>query len=285
MLNLVGWKNSKMGDKTKMKTGNLGANTMEEKELSKRLGRLKRQTDYFVTDLEVKQSLLTKRFLSQLCQSTKMAKEHEAMLENFESTRWNLAFQMERSEVTTTSKGSAEIRVNHSSSSTNKNGESQNKSTPQLCPLQVLKRMSQQFQVPYKKMYSFKTSEFRSPATVLDMRCKMWQRISFCSDKKDRAKSAPPWTGNHRAPSQIEMAHYRALNYVGIDANLVHPPSRQPQIDVDALKSYRDMETKVERKVVSSFAKSVEPFKIKPGPKQVVYDTSSLYALLAKAVK
>lgn len=248
---------------------------MEEKELSKRLGRLKRQTDYFVSELEAEQVLLAKRFLSHLQRSAKIAQEQEAVVNTFKSTRWNLAFESQRSELTMSSKRNSK-----------KSDELENSAAPgeraEKNPSRVLKRMSQQFEVPYKKMYSFKTSEFGRPATVLDMRCKMWQRISFCADKKERVKSAPPWTENYKAPRQIELAHYRALNYIGMKRNLVNPPSRQPQIDQEALKSYRNRETEVERKVVAQFNESLEPFKIRPGPKQIVYDANTLYGELAK---
>ena len=264
-----------MGDKSKMKTGNLGANVMEEKELSKRLGRLKRQTDYFVSEIEAEQVILAKKFLSYLQRSAKIAEEQEAIVNTFKSTRWNVAFESQRSEHTMSSIRNSKKRdaLEHGPAP----GELAEKN-----PSRVLKRMSQQFEVPYKKMYSFNTREFGRPATVLDMRCKMWQRISFCADKKERVKSAPPWAENYKAPRQIELAHYRALNHIGMKANLVNPPSRQPQIDLDALKSYRNRETEVERKVVAQFSESLEPFKIKPGPKQIVYDSNTLYGELAK---
>ena len=250
---------------------------MEQKELSKRLGRLKRQTDYFVSEIEAEQVLLAKKFLSHLQRSAKIAQEQEAVVNTFKATRWNLVFESQRSEHTTVadSKKSDELQ----------NSAARGEHDAEKNPSRVLKRMSQQFEVPYKKMYSFKTSEFGRPATVLDMRCKMWQRISFCADKKERVKSAPPWTENYKAPRQIELAHYRALNYIGMKTNLVNPPSRQPQIDQEALKSYRNRETEVERKVVAQFNNSLEPFKIRPGPKQVVYDANTLYGELAKINK
>lgn len=252
---------------------------MEQKELSKRLGRLKRQTDYFVSEIEAEQILLAKKFLSHLQRSAKIAQEQEAVVNTFKATRWNLAFESQRSEHTTGSERNSKKSDELQNSAARGDGGAEKN------PSRVLKRMSQQFEVPYKKMYSFKTSEFGRPATVLDMRCKMWQRISFCADKKKRVKSAPPWTENYKAPRQIELAHYRALNYIGMKTNLVNPPSRQPQIDQEALKSYRNRETEVERKVVSQFNNSLEPFKITPGPKQVVYDANTLYGELAKINK
>lgn len=249
---------------------------MEEKELSKRLGRLKRQTDYFVSEMEAEQVVLAKKFLGYLERSAKIAEEQEAMVNTFKATRWNLAFESQRSEHTMST-----IRRSKPKSDALENGlvpaERAEKN-----PSRVLKRMSQQFEVPYKKMYSFNTSELGRPATVLDMRCKMWQRISFCADKKDRVKSAAPWAENYNAPRQIELAHYRALNYIGMKTNLVKPPSRQPQIDLDALRSYRNRESEVERKAIAQFQESIEPFKIKPGPKQIVYDSNALYGELAK---
>lgn len=248
---------------------------MEEKELSKQLGRLKRQTDYFVSEMEADQVVVAKRFLSHLRRSTKIAEEQEAVVNTFKSTRWNLAFESQRSEHMMSTKRNA-TKCDELESGAEPGGHAEKN------PSRVLKRMSQQFEVPYKKMYSFKTSEFGRPATVLDMRCKMWQRISFCTDKKERVKSAPPWTENYKAPRQIELAHYRALNYIGMKTNLVNPPSRQPQIDLEALKSYRSREIEAERKIVSQFTESLEPFKIKPGPKQIVYDSNALYGELAK---
>ena len=274
-----------MGDKSKMKTGNLGANAMEERELSKRLVRVKRQTDYFVAKLEAEQAVVAKRFLSHLRRSTRLAEEKEAIVKTFKSTRWNLAFESQRSEnmINSRKRGAKEVTdiYDHESDKL-KNCESDEEHVDKN-PSCVLKRMSQQFEVPYKKMFSLKTSEFERPATVLDMRCKMWQRISYCADKKERARSAcPPWTENYKAPRHIQLAHYRALNYIGMKTNLVNPPSRQPQIDVEALKSYRNRETEVERRVVAQFNESLEPFKIAPGPKQIVYDTNRLYGELAK---
>ena len=267
-----------MGDRSKIKTGNLGANVMEEKELSKQLIRLKRQTDYFVSEIEAEQVVFANKFLSHLRRSKRIAEAQESVVNTFKSTRWNSAFENQRSEHTLSSK-----RLNSKESTSLEMGSG---SVPEeragKNPSRVLKRMSQQFEVPYKKLYSFKTSEFGRPATVLDMRCKMWQRISYCADKKDRVKSAPPWAENYKAPRQVEQAHYRALDYIGMKRNLVNPPSRQPQIDLTALRSYRDREIEVERKVVSQFNDSLERFKIKPGAKQIIYDASRLYGELAK---
>ena len=272
-----------MGDKHKMKTGNLGANVMEESELSKRLGRVKRQTDYFVAKVESEQAFVAKRFLSHLRRSTRIAEEKEAIEKTFKSTRWNLAFESQRSEQTLNSrktrKQGDKKEGRSDETTTSESGDNRDDKTPCL----VLKRMSQQFEVPYKKIYSFDTREFERPATVLDMRCKLWQRISYCSDKKERAKSAcPPWTENFKAPRHIQLAHYRALKHLGMKSNLVNPPSRQPQIDIEALKNFRNQETEVERRVVAQFAESLAPFKIKPGPRQIVYDANKLYGELAK---
>lgn len=248
---------------------------MEQKELSKRVGRLKRQTDYLVSEIEAEQVLLAKKFLSHLQRSARIAQEQEAVVNTFKSTRWNLAFESQRSEHTTDSKRNSKKSDELQNSAAHGDRSEKN-------PARVLKRMSQRFEVPYQKMYSFKTSEFGRPATVLDMRCKMWQRISFCADKEERVKSAPPWSENYKAPKQIERAHYRALNYIGMKTNLVNPPSRQPQIDQEALKSYRNREIEVEKKVIAQFSESLEPFKIRPGPKQIVYDANTLYGELAK---
>ena len=272
-----------MGDKHKMKTGNLGANVMEESELSKRLGCVKRQTDYFVAKVESEQAFVAKRFLSHLRRSTRIAEEKEAIEKTFKSTRWNLAFESQRSEQTLNSrktrKQGDKKEGRSDETTTSESGDNRDDKTPSL----VLKRVSQQFEVPYKKIYSFDTREFERPATVLDMRCKLWQRISYCSDKKERAKSAcPPWTENFKAPRHIQLAHYRALKHLGMKSNLVNPPSRQPQIDIEALKNFRNQETEVERRVVAQFAESLAPFKIKPGPRQIVYDANKLYGELAK---
>ncbi|PFX16009.1 hypothetical protein AWC38_SpisGene19748 [Stylophora pistillata] len=262
-----------MGDRSKIKTGNLRANVMEEKELSKRLNRLKRQTDYFVSEIEAEQVVFAKKFLSHLNRSRRIAEAQESVVNTFKSTRWNFAFENQRSDQTIRSK-----RLNSKeSTSLEMLSGSVPEERAEKKPSRVLKRISQQFEVPYKKLYSFKTSEFGRPATVLDMRCKMWQRISYCADKKDRVKSAPPWAENYKAPRQIEQAHYRALDYIGMKKNLVSPPSRQPQIDIAALRSYRGREVKVERRVVSQFNDSLEPFKIKPGAKQIIYDANGLY--------
>lgn len=273
-----------MGDKHKMKTGNLGANVMEESELSKRLGRVKRQTDYFVTKVEAEQAFVAKRFLSHLRRSTRIAEEKEVIVKTLKSTRWNLAFESQRSEQTLNSRkarkqGDKKESRSDETKIMSESGDNRDDQTPSL----VLKRMSQQFEVPYKKLYSFDTREFERPATVLDMRCKLWQRISYCSDKKERAKSAcPPWTKNFKAPRHIQLAHYRALKHLGMKSNLVNPPSRQPQIDIEALKNFRNRETEVERRVVAQFTESLAPFKIKQGPKQIVYDANKLYGELAK---
>ena len=270
-----------MGDKDKMKTGNLGANVMEDKELLKRLGRVKRQTDYFVAEIEAEQNFIAKRFLSHLRRSTRIAETNEAIMKTFKSTRWNLAFESQKSELTINCRESAKQVVHESpeeikTRDLNKEHDRQGRSL-------LLKRMSHQFEVPYKKIYSFDTREFERPATVLNMRCKLWQKIVYCADKKDRAKSAcPPWTKNYKPPRHIQLAHYRALQHLGMKSNLVDPPSRQPQIDLEALKNYRNRETEVERHVVAQFTESLEPLKIKPGLKQIVYDANKLYGELAK---
>ena len=271
-----------MGEKSKIKALNLEANVMEESELSKRLGRVKRQTDYFVAKIEAEQAVLAKRFLSHLRRSKRIAEEKEVTEKTFKSTRWNLAFESQRSEQMIRSRKYGKQVLEHSES---KDGEqcTEKHLAIDKNPSRVLKRMSQQFEVPYKKIYSFDTSKSDRPVTVLDMRCKMWQRISFCADKKERAKSAcPPWTESYKAPRHIELAHYRALKHIGMRSNLVNAPSRQPQIDVEALKTYRKRETEVERRVISQFNESLEPFKIRPGPNQIVYDANKLYAELAK---
>lgn len=259
-----------------MKTGNLGANVMEERELLKRLGRVKRQTDYLVAEVEAEQNFVAKKFLSHLRRSTRIAETNEAVMKTFKSTRWNLAFESQRSEPTINSRESAKQVVNASPEET--------KRRDHQVPSLLLKRMSHQFEVPYKKIYSFDTREFERPATVLDMRCKLWQRIIYCADKKDRTKSAcPPWAKNYKPPRHIQLAHYRALQHLGMKSNLVDPPSRQPQIDLEALKNYRNRETEVERRVVAQFiTESLEPLKIKPGPKQIVYDANKLYGEMAK---
>ena len=273
-----------MGDKNKIKTGNLRANVMEESELSKRLGRVKRQTDYFVAKVEAEQAFVAKRFLNHLRRSTRIAEENEAMVKTFKSTRWSLAFESQRSaEQTLNSRKATKQKEKKESRSdetkTSKCSDNRDDENPSL----LLKRMSQQFEVPYKKIYSFDTREFERPATVLDMRCKLWQRISYCADKKERAKSAcPPWTENFKAPRHIQQAHYRALKHLGMKSNLVKPPSRQPQIDIEALKHFRNQETEIERRVVAQFTESLAPFKIKPGPRQMIYDANKLYGELAK---
>ena len=273
-----------MGDKSKIKTGNLEANVMEESELAKRLGRIKRQTDYFVSKIESEQTALARRFLSHLKRSTRIAEEKEAMERTFKSMRWNLAFESQNSgHLMTSSRKFGTRRELECQELKQDHGVSSEKLLFDKNPSHVLKRMSQQFEVPYKKIYSFNTSESDRPATVLDMRCKMWQRISFCGDKKERAKSAcPPWTKNYKAPRHIQLAHYRALKHIGMKTNLVSAPSRQPQIDVEALANYRSRENEVEKRVISRFNESLEPYKIRPGPNQIVYDTSKLYGELAK---
>lgn len=257
---------------------------MEESELSKQLGRVKRQTDYFVAKVEAEQAVVAKRFLSYLRRSTRIAEEKEAIVKTLKSTRWNIAFESQRSDHTINSRNCAKRGVNEIEYDELKNvyGECSERLVDKN-PSVFLKRMSQQFEVPYKKMYSFKTSEFERPATVLDMRCKMWQRISYCADKKERAKSAcPPWTENYKAPKHIQLAHYRALNHIGMKTNLVNPPSRQPQIDFEALREYRNREMEFERRAVVQFSECMEPYKLKPGPKQIVYDANKLYGELAK---
>ena len=268
----------KMGDKSKLKTGNLGANVMEESETLKRLGSMKRQRDYFVANVQAEQTFLAKRFLSHLHRSKQIAEEKDVLMKSFNSTRGNRELKSRRSEVSMNSR---------KWSSTNNKGyfrdieqEKEEHQNPSL----LLRKMQQRFQVPYKKMYSFDIREFERPASVLDMRCKLWQRISYCHDGKDRAKSAclAPKTNMYKAPSHIQFAHYRALQYLGMQANLVHPPSRQPQIDVEALRSYRNSETEIERRAVEKFSDSIKEFKLTPGPGKVIYDTNKLYGELSK---
>lgn len=267
-----------MGDKNKLKTGNLEANVMEESETLKRLGSMKRQTDYFVSKVQAEQTFLAKRFLAHLHRSKQIAEEKDAIMKSFKSARGNRELKSRGLEVSMDSR---------KFSSANNKGffrdieyEEEGRQNPSL----VLRKMQLRFQVPYKKMYSFDMREFERPASVLDMRCKLWQRISFCHDGKERAKSACLASKTHmyRAPSHIQFAHYRALQYLGMQESLVHPPSGQPQIDVKALRNYRNSETEIERRAVEKFSESIKGFKITPGPGQVIYDTNKLYGELSK---
>lgn len=265
-----------MGDKEKLKIGNLGANVMEETQILRRLGGMKRQTDHFVAKVQAEQNLLVKRFLVHLNRSKQIAEKKDAVMKSFKSTHWERELESRGSELMVDSRefSAKNGRVFRDF------GEKDEHQNPSL----VLKRMQERFEVPYKKMYSLDIREFERPATVLDMRCKLWQRISFCADRKERAKSACSPTGTEicKAPRHILMAHYRALQYLGMEANLVHPPSRQPQIDIEALKNYRNRETETERRAVLKFTESLKAFKIAPGPGQVIYDANKLYGELTK---
>lgn len=72
-----------MGDKEKLKIGNLGANAMEETQILRRLGGMKRQTDHFVAKVQAEQNLLVKRFLVHLNRSKQIAEKKRRRYEKF----------------------------------------------------------------------------------------------------------------------------------------------------------------------------------------------------------
>jgi hypothetical protein len=253
-----------MGDKSKLKTGNLGANAMEENRLNKHLDRLDKQIRDRVVNNERQQKLLAKNFHERLNKSMALAKKQENVTLNFRSNRRYLP------------RGKKDIHL------INKKEElklKEDENSPSL----MLRKWNQSFCVPYKKEYSFSCCRSNTrPSTVLEVRSKMWQKVTeFCLTGRERACSAPLWLRDLRAPEQVERAHLHALEIVGIQRSLVQTPSRQPLIDLQSVRKWREKEKRLARCAVEEFVSSLVPYKLRPGPSQQVHDVNSLYELLS----
>ena len=279
-----------MGDKKKLKTGLLGVNVMEEQELCKHVNRLKRRTDTVVTEIEAEQTRLAKKFLRFLSASANLAKQHENTVRSFshrkatvlETSQDNRLARKRAGILRSDSESEGGLKAwQHDDIGLKKSGQTSSYSTL------ALRQKNEKFQVPYKRISSYKTSELARPTTVLDMRCEMWQRVTYCTEKAERTKSAPPRAGKsaagkNAAPARVQIAHKRALKFIGMREAMVFPPSNQPQIDRNEVWKLREGEILAEKQAVQQFANSLKPFKLKPGPTQVVFDANKLYGELAR---
>lgn len=252
-----------MGDKSKLKTGKLGANVMEQRELHKHFERLDKQINVKVMNIESQQKLIAKSFHERLKQSVIMAKTQENTIENFKSNRINVTH----------------LRFRRLKTSLNKNDETRAVTPP---PSLKLRQWNKNFRVPYLKEYSFRPGIHTKPSKVLEVRCKMWEKVAdFCTYGRERARSAPPRIGEQRPPKHIERAHTHALELVGIPKWLVQKPSSQPLIDQSKVTKWREKERQLASGAVEEFTGTLSPYRLKPGPSQRVLDTNSLYRILS----
>lgn len=256
-----------MGDKNKLKTGNLGVNAMEEKRLSKYLNTLEKQTQDKLINTERQQKVVAKNFHKRLDKSATLAKKQENIALNFRRNRY----------YSPKSKMDRDIRLRN-----RKLEEPRIREPSMNSPSLLLREWNQRFDVPYLKEYSFGWYPDTKPSSVLEMRCKMWQKISeFCLTGRERARSAPPWLRDLKAPEQVQRAHFQALDVMGIRKTLVQAPSRQPLIDLQSVRRWRDKENKIACCAVKEFVKTIVPYKLRPGPSQQVHDINSFYQLLS----
>jgi len=254
-----------MGDKSKLKIGKLGANAMEQRELHKHLERLNKQINVQVIDIESQQKLLAKNFYERLKQSVNIAKSQENIVENFQSNRYKAALSFTKMKT-----------------KTNQDDATRHSAPP---PSFKLKQWNKNYKVPYFKEYSFRPGFHTKPSKVLEVRCKMWEKVAdFCSYGRERARSAPPRITSLRPPKHIEEAHEHALELVGIQKWLVEKPSRQPRIDQDRIQKYKAKEVQLASGAVNEFVGTLNPYRLKPGPNQRILDTNSLYRLSSNPV-
>ncbi|XP_031558254.1 uncharacterized protein LOC116294742 [Actinia tenebrosa] len=257
-----------MGDRSKLKTGNLGVNAMEEKRLNKYLNTLEKQTRDKVINTERQQKVMAKHFHKRLDKSAALARKQENIA---------LSFKMPVNRCySSKSKVDKGIHLINSQPEEPKLSESRN--SPSL----LLREWNQSFDVPYLKEYSFSWYPDTKPSSVMEMRCKMWQKISeFCLNGRERARSAPPWLRDLRAPAQVQRAHLKTLEVMRIQKSLVQSPSRQPVIDLQSVRTWREKEKKIACCAVKEFVKTIVPYKLRPGPSQQVHDINSFYRLLS----
>lgn len=254
-----------MGDRGKLKTGKLGANNMEQYELCKHLERLDKQIHFKVINIESQQKIIAKSFHERLHQSVIMAKVQEDIVANFHSNRRN----------------KKNLRFYRLRNVMNSEHET-NKETENITTSLKLRQWNKDFKVPYQKEYSFRPGVNTKPSKVLEVRCKMWEKVTeFCTSGRERARSAPPRLRELRAPEQIEQAHDHALELVGIQKWLVEKPSRQPLIDQDKLSKWREKERSLANGAVKEFVSSLHSYRLRPGPSQRLLDVNSMYRLLS----
>ncbi|XP_048582182.1 uncharacterized protein LOC116611711 [Nematostella vectensis] len=302
-----------MGDREKLKTGGLGANKMEERELKKYMYRIQKQSDDIVSNLEYSQELTAKNFYQRLIKSAEIAKRHENMTLNFKSEKIKLEqnhcyFRAGKLDIQTrqvllenrakkanTNLEQAEsegwsynphlvAKVTERAKRADEGSESgSERSAPCEPPATKLKELNKNFRIPYKMEYSFRKGEIIRPSTVISMKCYMWRRVSdFFVAGRERAWSAPPWLASLHPPPHVTRAHERALQVVGIRKSMIEPPSRQPLIDVGGVQNWREKENKLARVAVKEFVATLKPFELKPGPSQVILDSRELYGMSAK---
>jgi len=238
---------------------------MEERELHKHLERLNKQMQIRLANIEGQQKIIAKSFHERLNRSVVLAGTHEDLAANFKSNRRT---------IQTTNQS----RVNKSKA------ENDERTTDSSSPSLMLRQWNQNFSVPYRKEYSFRPGLHTNPSKVLEVRCKMWQKVAdFCAFGRERARSAPPRLRELRAPEHVERAHSHALELVGIQKWLVQTPSRQPIIDLDTVRKWREKEKTLACGAVEEFVSSLNPYRLKPGPSQRVHDVNSLYCVLSSS--
>lgn len=264
-----------MGDRrNKLQTGNTGVNAVEEKRLNKYLRTLEKQTRDKVVNTERRQKLLAKNFHNRLDKSALLAREQENITSNL---RENRCYSSKTKINKDTPKDIFQRQRDR------KLEEPRMSEMNMNAPSQQLREWNESFSVPYVKEYSFSWYPDTKPSSVLEMRCKMWQKISdFClSTRRERARSAPPRLRELTAPKQVQRAHFQALDVMGIQKTLVRAPSRQPVIDLQSVRRWRERENEIAGCAVKEFLKTITPYKLRPGPSQRVHDINSFYQLLS----
>lgn len=256
---------------------------MEQQELCKHVNRLKRHTDTIVTEIDAEQTKLARKFLRFLDTSASLAKEHENTIKNLSHRKQTPS---EIKQDNRLARKCAGILRSDSESDGHSHAWLQegvyDLKGERLSSTFALKQKNDNFRVPYKRMLSYRTNELSKSATLLDMRCKMWQRVLYCADRAERAKSAPPLAGKYVAPARVHIAHTRTLRFLGMNEAMIYPPSYQPQIDREAMWKFRKEEIEAEKRAVQQFTEGLKPFKLKPGPTQVVFDASKFYGELSR---
>ena len=259
-----------MGDRRKLNTATLELKRMETREFEKYVDRLKKSMETQILNLKCEQTLVVKRFERNLTRSAKIAKNHEETIKNFPSTRRRIERELYQ-----------EAWKNAFSGASNPKQKTGTPDCSGKSPAVALKEFHSTFQVPYKKEHSIQRRDLSTSATVLDIRCSLWKKVSNCIEQKTRPKSAPPWASTYKPPLRVQNAHTNALKTLGIRRWLVQPLSGQLQIDEIKLQKRRTKENEIESKAISDFIETLAPLKIQPGPTQTIVDANEMYSMAA----